>query len=48
MLLGSPHKLKPTNNKLFVEARTTSGGVNGNIDDFVIDNVVIMYKTQAA
>ena len=32
-------------NVLRVEARNTSGGTGGDIDDFIIDNVVVQYKT---
>ena len=33
-------------NELHIEARNDSGGGGGDIDDFILDNVVVMYKTQ--
>jgi len=48
LLVEPRHRLKATGNELHVEARNTSGGGGGNIDDFIIDNVVIMYKTRAS
>ena len=44
MLVG-PNTLKPRGNLLHLEARTTSGSAAGNIDDFVVDNLVVFYKT---
>lgn len=44
-LLVTPGTLRPRGNVLHVEARTTSGSTSGNIDDFVIDNIVLFYKT---
>ena len=46
LLLEPQHHLKATGNVLHVEARNTSGGGGGDLDDFIIDNVVIMYKTR--
>jgi hypothetical protein len=51
MLLEAEHmkpnqRLKPTGNILHIEARNDNGGGGGNIDDFIIDNVVIMYKSR--
>jgi len=40
------HQLKATGNVLHVESRNSNGGGGGNIDDFIIDNVVIVYKTR--
>jgi hypothetical protein len=37
--------LKPTGNLLHVEARTDTGGTTGNRDDFILDNIVVFYKT---
>jgi IgA Peptidase M64 len=45
VLLVSANVLRPADNVLHIEARTTSGGTSGNLDDFVIDNVVLFYKT---
>jgi hypothetical protein len=45
VLLVSPNVLRRTSNVLHVESRTGSGGTSGDIDDFVIDNVVLFYKT---
>jgi hypothetical protein len=39
------HQLKATGNVLQVESRTSSGGGVGDIDDFLLDNVVLVYKT---
>jgi hypothetical protein len=38
--------LRPSGNVLHIESRNTSGGTDGNIDDFILDNVVVMYKTR--
>ncbi|MGI8907006.1 MAG: hypothetical protein ACR2IE_11015 [Candidatus Sumerlaeaceae bacterium] len=38
--------LKPSGNVLRIEARNSSGGSGGNIDDFILDNMVVMYKTR--
>ena len=46
LLIESRHQLKTTNNVLHVEARNGSGGGGSDIDDFIIDNVVIVYKTR--
>lgn len=46
LLLETRHKLKATGNVLHVESRNDSGEGGGDIDDFIIDNVVIMYKTR--
>ena len=45
--------LKETGNTLTIEAvnregRTRSEGAGGNLDDFVVDNFVIFYKTMSA
>jgi hypothetical protein len=45
VLLVSPNVLRRTGNVLHVESRTDSGGTSGDIDDFVVDNVVLFYKT---
>jgi hypothetical protein len=45
LLIASRHKLKATNNVLHVESRNGNGGDGSDIDDFIIDNVVIVYKT---
>jgi len=46
LLIETRHQLKPTNNVLHVESRNAGGGGGGDIDDFIIDNVVIVYKTR--
>jgi hypothetical protein len=33
-------------NELHIESRNNSGGGGGDIDDFILDNVVVMYKTR--
>ena len=45
LLVERHHQLKATGNVLRVEARTSDGGSAGDVDDFILDNVVIMYKT---
>jgi IgA Peptidase M64 len=45
VLLIAPNTLHSRDNVLHVESRTDSGGTSGDIDDFVIDNVVLFYKT---
>lgn len=45
LLIERHHQLKATGNVLRVEARTSSGASAGDVDDFILDNVVIMYKT---
>lgn len=37
--------LKDSGNELFVQSRTSDGAAIGDIDDFVLDNVVVLYKT---
>lgn len=46
MLIEPHHNLKEANNVLNIESRNASGGSGGDIDDFIIDNVVIIYKTR--
>jgi len=46
VLISSRHQLKATNNVLHVESRNGNGGGGSDIDDFIIDNVVIVYKTR--
>jgi hypothetical protein len=38
--------LRASGNVLHIESRNDSGGVGGDIDDFILDNVVVMYKTR--
>src|SRR4029453_8045173 len=45
LLVERHHQLKATGNVLRVEARSADGGSTGDVDDFILDNVVIMYKT---
>ncbi len=45
MLIGA-NILRPTGNVLHMGARDDRGSILGNVDDFVIDNVVVMYKTR--
>jgi hypothetical protein len=33
-------------NELHIESRNDSGSGGGDIDDFILDNVVVMYKTR--
>ena len=39
-----PNVLKSGSNTLQIAARNESCGVGGNLDDFVVDNVVILYR----
>ena len=45
LLVEPHHRLRATRNVLRVEARSTNGGTAGDIDDFIVDNVVVQYKT---
>jgi hypothetical protein len=45
LIVDQSHALKPTGNKLRIEARNSAGGRDGDIDDFLLDNMIIMYKT---
>jgi hypothetical protein len=45
LLIEPRHQLKAAGNVLHVESRTSSGESVGDIDDFIIDNVVIVYKS---
>jgi hypothetical protein len=38
--------LRPTGNLLYIEARDEDGEADGTLDDFIIDNMVIFYKTR--
>jgi hypothetical protein len=38
--------LRETNNELHIESRNSSGGGGGDIDAFIIDNVVVLFKTR--
>ncbi|MGC2236595.1 MAG: hypothetical protein WA584_10565 [Pyrinomonadaceae bacterium] len=44
-IIDPRHNLKATGNRLHVEARNSGGGGGGELDDFILDNMVIMYKT---
>ena len=44
LLIEPHHQLRATANVLHVESRNSSGTGGDDIDDFIIDNVVIMYK----
>lgn len=37
--------LRQNGNILHVESRNANGGASGNRDDFILDNIVIFYKT---
>jgi hypothetical protein len=45
LLIEPRHQLRPTGNALHVESRNARGQGAQDIDDFIIDNVVIVYKT---
>lgn len=44
MLIGGGI-LRESDNVLRIESRNLSGGGGGDLDDFIVDNVVVMYKT---
>src|SRR6266481_3076370 len=44
LLIEPHHQLRATGNVLHVESRNSSGTGGDDIDDFIIDNVVIVYK----
>ncbi|MGQ0640773.1 MAG: hypothetical protein ACT4P6_08410 [Gemmatimonadaceae bacterium] len=45
MLIGSG-VLRSSGNELHIEARNRNGDGGGDIDDFIPDNAVVMYKTR--
>jgi hypothetical protein len=45
VMLISPDVLTPARNILRVESRDAAGGTGGDIDDFIIDNAVVLYST---
>jgi hypothetical protein len=45
LLIEPHHELTAKGNVLHVESRNSNGGRDGDTDDFIIDNVVIVYKT---
>lgn len=45
VLLIGANILRPSGNVLHIESRNMSGGSGEDIDDFILDNVVVMYKT---
>src|SRR5262245_24960438 len=44
LLIETQQPLKPTGNVLHIEARTSHGEASGDLDDFIVDNVVVVYK----
>src|SRR5262249_1549850 len=48
LLIEPRHQLRATGNVLHVESRDAAGTPSGNIDDFIIDNLVLVYKTPDA
>ncbi len=48
LLIEPRHRLRRTGNILRVESRNPSGGLTGSLDEFIIDNVVLVYKTPDA
>ena len=40
--------LKETGNELKISSRNIHGGLTGDIDDFVVDNVVLIYETKSS
>lgn len=47
LLLIPPGVLRPADNTLHIESRNSSGTTSGDIDDFVIDNVTVLYHRMA-
>jgi hypothetical protein len=47
VLVEPRHQLKSAGNVLHLESRTSSGERSGDIDDFILDSVVLVYKTSA-
>lgn len=45
LLVEPRHRLRATGNLLHIESRNARGEGGNDIDDFIIDNVVIVYKT---
>lgn len=45
VMLITPNRLQETGNTLHIEARNLNGGTGGNLDDFILDNIVVLYKT---
>jgi hypothetical protein len=48
LLVEPHHQLRATGNVLHIESRDGRGTGSGNIDDFIIDNIVLVYKTPDA
>ena len=46
VMLIRPNVLRASGNVLHIGARDDRGSILGNVDDFVIDNMVVMYKTR--
>jgi len=47
IMLISPGVLRGTGqNTMHIESRNAAGGGGGNLDDFMIDNAVVLYKTR--
>ncbi|MBL9137783.1 MAG: hypothetical protein JNK85_18075 [Verrucomicrobiales bacterium] len=46
VMLINPDVLRPSGNVLHVESRSQGGGSGGDLDDFIIDNLVVMYKVR--
>jgi hypothetical protein len=44
VMLVAPGVLR-TSNQMLVRSRNAAGGDGGDLDDFILDNVVVMYKT---
>lgn len=45
LLIEPHHQLRAAGNVLNVASRTSSGSDAGDVDDFILDNVVLFYKT---
>ncbi len=46
LLVEARHNLRATDNELHIESRNARGGGGSDIDDFILDNIVIMYKSR--
>jgi hypothetical protein len=46
IMLIRPNVLRATGNQLHIASRNTQGTTGHDMDDFVLDNVVVLYKTR--
>ena len=48
LLVEPHHQLRATGNILRIESRDGNGTASGDVDDFIVDNIVLVYKTPDA